>query len=112
MKDWAQRNFGAIISPLITAMVLAALGLWFQSAVTKQLAGYITERQFIERNLVIDDRIMRLEKIVLEGRVDRLVFQREVLDRLIRGEERAIRIEERLAGHIQISHGASGKASP
>ena len=66
--------------------IVAALALWFKAAVASQFDDYVTQREWQERNKVIDTRFDKLEIYVQEGRVERMKFQADVIDRLARIE--------------------------
>jgi hypothetical protein len=87
MKRWIEFNWGAVVTQLVAVAIMASVGMWFRNAISEELKSYITDKVFSARNEAVDDRFDKLEKYVQDGRVERMAFQRDVVDRLARIEE-------------------------
>lgn len=90
MNGWLKQNASVVITQVVGVGAMAFIAVM----VSRQLEGYVTEKAWAVQNVRIETRLDKVEKVAEEARQERNTFQREALERLIR-------IEERLAAHVQ-----------
>lgn len=86
MDEWKARNISIDLRFDALQKSISDNLKSLQDLVAGNSAQYVTAIRWAERNAIYDDRFDKIDRMVQEGRAERMVFQKEAIEKLTRIE--------------------------